>query len=100
MSNEKIGLNDTWEEILKKMSQGNPGALSVMMRFLKEDPAGLMVILHLDDMGMRGPAIWVGYKDHCGEDLAKFKEAIFARSPEMVETVRRCGYDAAVGGRS
>lgn len=73
-------------EIYKTMSEGNPGALSVLMK-LAEDPMGLMHILDLDDMGMRGSQIWVAWKYHCKEDLPTFIKALVERDPAMVDTV-------------
>lgn len=48
---------------------------------------GLMFILDLDDMGMRGSQIWVAWKDHCKCDLEAFKKALQDRDPAMVATV-------------
>ena len=74
----KIVLTDTAEEMMVKMSEGNPGALSVCMQLLTEtykiDPdaalGGLSGILMLDTLGIYGPEIWMLYKDVCGEDIA------------------------------
>ena len=74
----KIGLTDTAEDMMVKMSEGNPGALSVCMQLLTEtaniDPdaalGGLSSILMLDTLGIYGPEIWMLYKDVCGEDIA------------------------------
>ncbi len=35
--NERITLTDTPIDIMKKLSEGNPGALSVLMQLLKDD---------------------------------------------------------------
>lgn len=75
----KIELNDSGQEILFKMSEGNPGALTVLLRVLTEgeqiDPDGAMgglgPILALDTLGLYGPKIWMLFKDVCGEDLSK-----------------------------
>lgn len=88
--NDKVNLTDRPMDIAIKMSQGNPGALTVIANLLKEDPMmGIMDVLHLDDMGMRGPQIWVAFKDHCGQDLDKLRTALRARDKTMVETVNR-----------
>lgn len=83
---EKISLNDTLETIVRKLSLGNPGALRVCME-LMQDQMGFGLILDLDDMNMRGPQIWIAYKDHCREDLDLFKRLIRERDPDMVATV-------------
>ena len=97
----RLELDDTLEDILKKMCEANPAALRVMIDLVKRDPAvGLVDLFHMDDMGMRGPAIWVGFKDHCGEDLELFSEAIKNRDAAMVNTVRAAGYSVERGGVS
>lgn len=77
---------DSDRQVFLTMCEGNPGALSVLMK-LAEDPMGLIYILDLDDMGMRGSQIWVAYKDHCKQDIAAFKKALSDRDPAMVATV-------------
>ena len=84
---KKISLSDTPLDIMQTMSEGNPGALRVLMDVLTAGPLGLFDILHLDDMVMRCPQIWVAYKDHCKEDINTFVAAIRARDPQMVQTV-------------
>lgn len=87
---ERIELNDGLREILIKMSEGNPGALNVLMQLVQNDSSGasgLMQILGLDDMGMRGSQIWVGYKDHCKQDINAFIAAVESRDSAMVATV-------------
>lgn len=85
---EKITLHMNQMDVLIAMAEGNPGAISAMTQLL-EDPAGLFDVLHLDDMNMRGPQIWVGFKDFAGQDVGKFREAIRKRDPEMVAIVNR-----------
>jgi len=88
MNREPINLSDSTQDTLVKMSEGNPGAISVLMQLLqRDDPAALMTLLSLDDMNMRGPQIWVGYKDHCGSDIELFAEKIGARDQGMVDVV-------------
>ena len=79
-----VTLKDSIHEAVFKMSEGNPGAITVMARLLKEAPLidldsadsqslnmGIIPILALDDMGIRGSGIWILYKDICGMDLVK-----------------------------
>lgn len=59
---ERLDLNDSPFDMMIKMSEGNPGAITALAELAKNDPmdmAGMMLILHLDDMGMRGSQIWV-----------------------------------------
>ena len=89
MSREKIGLMSTGMDTMVVMSEGNPGALSVLAELMKSDELAMIDILHLDDMNIRGWQIWVGYKDHCGEDLSKFRQCIKDRDEGMVETINK-----------
>lgn len=89
MSNRKsINVSDSFQDIAVKLADGNAGALSVVMQVMKADPLdGFAVILHLDDMNMRGSQIWAGYSYHCGQDIDKFVAAVKARDADMVEAV-------------
>lgn len=101
---EKIGLTDTIQDMVVKLSEGNPGAITVMASLLKSDPHGIGYLLDLDDMNMRGSQIWVGFKDYSGQEMDEFKKAVRARDPEMVAKVNEvCSYDgeiAVTGGSS
>jgi hypothetical protein len=75
--NEKIELKNTTMTAIIKMSEGNPGALTVCLRLLKEVPyydpdnimEGLGVLLLLDTLGIYGSRIWMFYKDFCKENI-------------------------------
>lgn len=75
----RIELTDTFMDVITKLSEGNPGALTVcaqIMRFAEViDPdnalGGLGVCLSLDTHGIYGHRIWQLYKDVCHEDLTK-----------------------------
>ncbi len=74
--------------MLVTMSEGNPGAASVLAMLMEDSPeTGFMKVLGLDDMNVRGPQIWVGFKDHCKQDLETFKTAISSRDEDMVQTI-------------
>lgn len=83
---KKIDGTDSTMDVVVKMAEGNPGGLSVLTQMI---PFSFLEILSLDDMNIRGSQIWVGYKDHCGEDLAKFIECIIQRDQDMVDTINR-----------
>lgn len=77
-------------ELAVIMSEGNPGALSVLIAIIHKDPVkGMFDILHLDDMNIRGPQIWIGYKDHCGQDLDRFLKALRERDAEMISKINK-----------
>jgi hypothetical protein len=87
-----IDFYGTTKDTICLMSEGNPGALSVLMQMFNNNPDdGILAILHLDDMNIRGTQIWIGYKDHCGQDIDKFKEAIFNRDSDMIRTINQEG---------
>lgn len=76
---QRIELNDTPLEIITKLSEGVPGAITVMGGLMKtplpKECEGLMEgpplgpLFSVDSEGIYGSAIWLLYKDACGEDL-------------------------------
>lgn len=84
---EEIGFNKSTMDCLVAMAEGNPGAITVLSEILQKDPHGLITVLHLDDMNIRGPQIWVGYKDFCGQDIHKFIECVKNRDGEMIDAI-------------
>jgi hypothetical protein len=56
--------------------EGNPGAISVLARFMRDDPQVVAVIIHL---GLRGSAIWMLWKDEAKEDEGRFVEILNER---------------------
>lgn len=77
-----IKLEDTLEEILKKMSTMssggfNPGGLTVLMSMIENSPTidpddafgGLGPILLMDSWGIYGEKIWMLFKDVCGQNI-------------------------------
>jgi len=89
---------DSGLEMIVSMAEGNPGAATVMGQMLKLDRDNILHIISLDDMNIRGQQVWVGYKDHCEENMDKFIEAIKARDSEMVDTINKnCIYQSEYG---
>jgi len=74
---DRISGRDGLPEIMTKLTEGNPGALSVCMQIAAQaaaiDPdsalGGLGGLLALDTERIYGSRIWMLYKDVCGEDL-------------------------------
>ena len=96
----KIGLDMQIIDILMIMSEGNPGAISVMTQMLQKmgTTNGLIGgILNLDDMNIRGSQIWVGYKDHCGQDLQLFIKLIKSRDQDMVNHINQASLKGWTG---
>lgn len=79
MPNERLQLTDTPQSAIVKLSDGNPGALTVCCEMFKQgahiDPqafAGeLSGLLTLDSNNIYGADIWMLYKDVCKENLPK-----------------------------
>lgn len=75
----RIKLTDSIKDVVVKMSNGNPGAMSALMEMLSKgktiDPdehmQGLSPILMLDTLGIYGTDIYVLHSDICGRNLAK-----------------------------
>lgn len=66
----ELDIGGTVMELIVAMAEGNPGALTVMMKLMRNEPElGLFRILALDGMNIRGTQIWVAYKDHCMRKL-------------------------------
>ena len=85
---ERIEMNMSPMDVIAKMSEGNPGGLTVMMKIIENDPVcGVFDILHLDDMNIWGSQIWIGFKDYCNQDIDVFIEKIRARDPDMVKYI-------------
>lgn len=92
---DSIQMTDTPVEAIVKMAQGNPGALTVMGQLFelaaKEDKhiEAMIYLMHMDDMGMRGPQIWAGFKDWAGHDITKFRDAVCSRDKEMIAAINK-----------
>ena len=73
----RIELSDTIQDAIVKLSEGNPGAINVMMNMLQSgdeiDPdsafGGFGNILSLDTHGIYGSRIWMLFKDVCRENI-------------------------------
>lgn len=86
----KITMTMPPEDLLDRMTEGNPGAIRVMIEiFDKHGPEGIFTVITMDDMNIRGSQIWVGYKDHCKQNIDKFIKAIKNRDKKMIETINK-----------
>lgn len=99
MSRLKIDMNTN--DMLFALSEGNPGAITVMMDSVREnrdiDPdnwAGeLGMILNLDMCEVYGSRIWRLYKDVCGERLPRTAAMLRAVQLGIID---RTELDAAI----
>lgn len=71
MEKQRIKLTDTTMDVVVKMSEGNPGAMQVLMQMLSTPVGGLHNILVLDSLGIYGTDIYVLHNDICERDLNK-----------------------------
>lgn len=93
---KKIELDDSVFDVIYKMSDGLPGAIVGMTELMKSDETGIMLLLGLDDMNIRGSQIWEAYKYLYNEDGKKFADAVRKRDKEMVDFINE--ELASVGG--
>ena len=75
-------------EVMIDLSKGNPGALSVVSSIYKEGRMDvLMSCLTLD---IKGPSIWILYKNLGDETLETFYKNIFAE--DILQRLSEVGY--------
>lgn len=87
--NPRLTLEDSTMDAIVKMSDGNPGAVTVIGQLLTMEPAdGLIALLHLDDMQLYGSDIWVAYKDVCGQDIKLFYQRVCKRTGLVDEVTK------------
>jgi hypothetical protein len=75
----RIQLKDTEKDVLIKMSDGNPGALTAMMEMLEKDKdidpqafrGGMSAILLLDTFEIYGTDIYILWNDQCNRDVRR-----------------------------
>ena len=78
----KIQLTDSTIEILDKMSEGNPGAISILTTLLFKETTHEMVdsvmhiILPLDTLGIYGSKLYMLWTDACDKNTDKVKKVI------------------------
>ena len=73
-------------QLIVAMSDGNPGATTVMALLAKE-PGGVELIQMLDQMEVYGSKIWIIYSDLCKKSLESTKQRILlaALEPKLRE---------------
>lgn len=70
-----------------ELSDGNPGAVKTLASLVKTQNDGEELLDKLTENGVRGPLVWVGYKDHCDRDIDVFADAIRSDDEEMYERI-------------
>lgn len=70
----KVKLTDTPSDVIAKMSEGNPGAMTFCFEIIhSDDKTDLMRLLHLDTFGIYGSKLYMVWNDICGRDLGIFR---------------------------
>lgn len=77
MKNEKITSNMSIMDMIMVMSEGNPGAITILADMLN-DPTGILDIFLLDSLEIRGSRIWMLYSDCCEKNKKKFDRTLMA----------------------
>ena len=75
----RINLKMNLIEAIIALSEGNPGAVTVCSRLVKEVEHGIITLCHLDDMEIYGSDIWLCYKDICKMDINLLLKRIRSR---------------------
>lgn len=91
---DRIKLEMSTIDLVMAMSEGNPGAVRVIMEVLKNGPAidpdgamgGFGALLMFDAYRFYGSKIWMLYKDLCGQDLTKTLGVVRAMQLGIVDS--------------
>lgn len=76
-------------DALTTLAQGNPGALTAMSALVKDSEFTPVDLAILQAAQLRGSDIWIGYKDICGYDIAKFRQMLSDHTlKEQIERVK------------
>lgn len=76
-------------EIMVEVSDGNPGAVTALAEMMNEDPVALFAI---QDSGLKGPQLWLAYKDYGEYDAQKTLHAIESEDEELAKVLEENGY--------
>lgn len=89
MVNDKIQSSDSTQDMLQKMSEGNPGALTALTEVMNEvGPMKFMnFVMQLDLRRIYGSKIWIGYKDFCNHDAQKFHDDVMNGNQELFDCI-------------
>jgi len=70
----KLELRDLGTDIVLKMSEGNPGAMSCVMDILGKEKVHLILIL--DTLGLYGSNLYMLWSDCCSRDLGELERVL------------------------
>lgn len=75
LNSEKLKPETTIEGLIKIMSEGNPGAISVLAQMM-ENERGLLDVLLCDSYGIRGSKLYMLNNDCCNKNKDKFDRTL------------------------
>lgn len=92
----KIDTKDNIQRVIVKLSDGNPGALSVLIQIIKNgniiDPDSLntdeMNLFLIDELEIYGPNLWILYKDVCQQNLLSLFSLFRAYELKIITKVK------------
>jgi hypothetical protein len=81
-----LGTSDTLTGAIRELAAGNVGAACVLGRIMDDPFTGLMILLDLERIDLRGEQIWLLYRDVHGMDLDGFIQHVKARAGELLRS--------------
>jgi len=75
--------SDTLTGVIAELAAGNVGTASVLGQIIDDPFAGLMILLDLERIGLRGEQIWLLYRDVHGMDLDRFIKHVKVRAGNL-----------------
>lgn len=70
MGGGEPSIDQHFARLIARLSDGNPGALRTIYALLNTDSKlGSMALGYLEAVKIRGPLIWLCYKDICNSDI-------------------------------
>lgn len=80
---------EPWFESVVELSEGNPGAINVMMNVITNYPldVSLRFLLGLDELGIRGRQIFGACKYVCKEDFDLFITRVRERDKTLADEI-------------
>jgi hypothetical protein len=75
MGKERINASMTALDMVVTMSEGNPGAINVVMTMLSNPDLAPFLLL-CDTLGIRGSRLYMLHNDCCGRNNEKFKRTL------------------------
>lgn len=86
---DKISQDDGLQDVITKLSEGNPGAITSLTEVMNErEPLEFFnFALKLDVLRIYGPDIWIGYKDYCDQNATEFYDSVMESESEIKEYI-------------